>query len=429
MNLIIISVVASLLFFLGTPIVLIIALWVAATSYLIIDFPLANMGLSALDSLKSFAFLAVPLFISTGDFLTAGGLSQRLINLSRSLVAFMPGRTAATAVLASGVFSAISGSNAATAATIGKLVGPEMKKVGVSPGLSGAIVAASGTLGVIIPPSTIFIIYGVVMGVSPVDLNLGGTLPGVFMMLLLIAMCSWLTRLNEPGERPNLIVIVRNIARDTAAAYLGLIAIFLLFFGLYLGWFSSTEAAGVATIYCLLVGLFITRQFGWRAIPSIFQETAAVTGIIAPMVAFSLQFQQILSVLEIQVVIQDFLSSLAGTHGTLLTLLVMMGIIFVVGCITESVAVVLILAPILGPVATQFGVDPVHWGVVFVVGASIGFVTPPYGLNLFVTSAAMGIPYATLARSILVFILPLVLSWIVILIFPWLTLFALPDRT
>lgn len=428
MALTLISLGAVLLFALGTPIVLIMAVWVAATSYWVIDFPLMNMGVSSLDSLKSYAFLAVPLFISTGDFLTAGGLSQRLIGLSKSLVAFMPGRTAATAILASGVFSAVSGSNAATAATMGQLMGPEMKAIGVQRGLAGAIVAAGGTLGVVIPPSTIFIIYGITMGVSPVDLNLGGLLPGVLMMGILILFCSLLTRGQEPADRFAPFTMLFKIGREAVGATLGLIAIALLFFGLYLGWFSSTEAAGVATIYCLLVGLYVTRKISWRNVPSILQASAAITGIIAPMVAFALQFQQILSVLEIQGAIQEFLTTLARTQGPAMTVVAMLAIILLVGCMTESVAVVLILAPILGPVAVGLGMDPVHWGVIFVVGTSIGFITPPYGLNLFVTSATMGVPYGELVRRIMIFLIPLLASWALIVAWPALTLAFLPGR-
>lgn len=428
MALTLISLAAVLMFALGTPIVLLIALWVAATSYWVIDFPLANMGLSALDSLKSFAFLAVPLFICTGDFLTAGGLSQRLIGLAKSLVAFLPGRTAATAILASGMFAAVSGSNAATAATMGQLLGPEMKNAGVPSGLAGAIVASGGTLGVVIPPSTIFIIYGITMNVSPVDLNLGGLLPGLLMMALMMGFCVWLTRRNEPADRFAPAILLRNIGREAAGATLGLIAVALLFFGLYLGWFSSTEAAGVATIYCLLVGLLVTRKIGWRKIPAILQASAAVTGIIAPMVAFSLQFQQILSVLEIQTAVQEFLTGLAASHGSAMTMIAMMAIVLIVGCITESVAVVLILAPILGPVAAGIGVDPVHWGVAFVIGTSIGFITPPYGLNLFVTSAVMDIPYGQLVKRIGMFLVPLLIAWAIVVAVPGMTLSFLPNR-
>ncbi len=422
MTLTIISVLAIALFLLGSPIVLVMAVWVVGTSYWVVDYPLANIGLSALDSLKNFAFLALPLFVATGDFLTAGGMSQKLIGLSKSLVSYLPGRTAATTMLASGIFSAVSGSNAATAATMGKLLGPEMRRIGIKPGLAGAIVAAGGTLGAVIPPSTIFIIYGVTLGVSTVDLNLGGMLPGILMMLFLVLWGAYLTRREEPAEKGTVVAFIRDAGRATAEAYLGLIVIGILFFGLYLGWFSSTEAAGVATIFCLLAGLIITREIKLRNIPAILQASAAITGIIAPLVVFSLQLQQIVSVLEIPGVIQGFLTQIAANHGQFFTVMVMMAMILIAGCVTESVAVVLVLGPILAPVAEGLQIHPVHWGVIFVFGSSIGFVTPPYGLNLFVVSSVMNVPYAHLVRSIMVFIIPLIISWIIVAAVPWLTM-------
>lgn len=422
MALTVISSLAVLMFVFGTPIVLLMAFWVAATSYWVIDFPLANMGFSAIDSLKSFAFLAVPLFISTGDFLTAGGLSQKLIGLSKSIVSFLPGRTAATSVLACGMFASVSGSNAATAATMGQLMGPEMRKQGVPNGLAGAIIASGGTLGVVIPPSTMFIIYGITMNVSPVELNIGGLLPGLLMMSCIIGFSVFLTRKVEPAGRLPVGTFIKNIGVSLRQASLGLTVVAMLFFGLYLGWFSSTEAAGVATIYCLVLGLFVTRQLKLSSIPKILQTSAAVTGIIAPMVAFSLQFQQIISVMDVPAVIQEFLVSLSTSYGSSVTIAAMLVVILMVGCLTESVAVVLILAPILGPVATALNIDPVHWGVVFVIGTSIGFITPPYGLNLFVTSAVMGVSYAALVRQITRFVLILLFTWVCVVSMPWMTL-------
>ena len=177
---------AVVLFFLGTPVVVVLAAWVIASSYFIVDFPLANVGVASSDSIKSFIFLAVPLFVITGDFLTEWGVSRKLIAFSRSIVGFMAGATAATTMFSCGLFAAISGSNAATAATMGRLLGPEMVSRGISPGLAGAIVASGGTVGVIIPPSVIFLIYGVTMDVPSVDLFIGGMIPGLLMVIALI---------------------------------------------------------------------------------------------------------------------------------------------------------------------------------------------------------------------------------------------------
>lgn len=412
-----ISLSALVLFLLGSPVVLVIALWIAATAYFVIDFPLANMAVSSVSSLQSYAFLAVPLFVATGDFLTAGGISKKLTNFARSTVSFLPGATASSATVASGMFAAVSGSNAATAATMGRLLGPELSKAGVPRGMGAAIVAASGSLGIIIPPSTIFIVYGVTMNVSPVDLNLAGLVPGLICMALLLAWVSFLTRKIEPSLGFKAFSI-RNVVWAGADAYLGIIAVGIIFCGLSFGWFSATEAAGVAALYCLFVGLFITRQIKWRDLPTVMRQSASLMGIIGPLVVFSIQFQQVLGAMGSLEPIQQWLINIGTNNGVFIAVALMMLLILLVGSITESVAVVLVLGPVLAPVAATLGIDPIHWGVVFVFGTSIGFVTPPYGLNLFIVSSVMKTPYEEVVRRIWWLLIPLILSWIVVAILP-----------
>ena len=418
--------IAVALFFLGTPVVLVLAAWVVASSYFIVEFPLMNVGIAANDSIKSFIFLAVPLFVITGDFLTEGGISRKLIAFSRSCVGFMSGATAATAMFSCGLFAAISGSNAATAATMGRLLGPEMVERGVRPGLAGAIIAAGGTVGVIIPPSVIFLIYGVTMDVPSVDLFVGGMIPGVMMVLVLIAAAVWLTGKTEPGTglrnfRP------RQVFCTGARAWAGFLAIGVIFFGIYWGYFSPTEAAGVVAIYCFIVGTipFLGGQLKLRQVPGILLNSARLAGLLVPLVVFSIQFQQVASVMGLPDAIQDFLGELGTEYGYAVLVAVMMLLILMVGAITESVAVVLILGPILGPVADSIGIDPVHWGVVFVVGTTIGFITPPYGLNLFVVSGVLGINYDQIIRQVFKLLLPLMLVWALVTAFPWLSLVLL----
>ena len=417
----IISLLAVFLFFTGTPILLIIGVWVAATSYFVVDYPVTHIGLGASDTIKVYVFLAVPLFVATGDFLTAGGISQRLVAFSRSLVSVFPGSTAATTMVSCGLFASVSGSNSATAATMGRLLGPELKSRGISPGLAASLVAAGGTVGVIIPPSVIFIVYGVTVNVSSVDLFLGGLIPGALLVICLVASAIWLTRKADPSEglasfRP------ANIARRAAEAWIGFIAIGVIFFGIYWGYFSPTEAAGVVTIYCFLAGWLITRKIKLRELGRILLQSAALTGMIMPLVAFSVQFQQVASVMGLQQSIQGFLQTVGTDVAPALAVALMMLLILMVGAITESIAVVLILGPILAPVAAGFGIDPVHWGVIFVLGTTIGFVTPPYGLNLFVVSGVMGVPYAQVIANILKLLLPLMLVWALVAIMPWTTL-------
>ena len=422
-----ISIFTALLFITGTPILLIIAGWVIAASYFVIDFPLANIGVGATDSITSFVFLAVPLFVATGDFLTEGGISQKLVAFARSLVRPLPGATTCSAIVASGMFAAVSGSNSATAATMGRMLGPEMAGTGMPTSRAAAIVAAAGTVGVIIPPSVIFIVYGITLNVSSTDLFSGGILPGILMVLMMLVVGSFLSRKYEPSGGLKSLKL-SDISRAAAGAWLGFLAIGVIFYGVFGGLFSPTEAAGVVTIFTCLAGLFITRKIKMRNLASIMMRSAAITGMIVPLVGFSVLFQQVLAQLGASQALQELLASVGQSYGQFSVLVVMMLLILLVGAFTESVAVVLILAPMLAPVALNLGFDPVHWGVIFVVGASIGFITPPYGLNLFVVSAVCKVPFGHVIKSIWSMIFTLLIAWICVAVFPWLSLAFIPSR-
>ena len=412
--------IAVVLFFLGTPVLLVLAAWVIASSYFIVEFPLTNVGISSSDGIKSFIFLAVPLFVITGDFLTEGGISRKLIAFSRSIVGFMAGATAATTMFSCGLFAAVSGSNAATAATMGRLLGPEMISRGISPGLAGAIVASGGTVGVIIPPSVIFLIYGVTMDVPTVDLFIGGMIPGLLMVIALVGSAVVLTGKIEPGTGISGFSF-RNVVKTGLKAWAGFIAIGVIFFGIYFGYFSPTEAAGVVAIYCFFVGTipFLGGELKLKQIPNILLNSARLAGLLVPLVVFSIQFQQVSSVMGLPEAIQDFLGDIGANYGPTILIAVMMVLILMVGAITESIAVVLILGPILAPVADSLGINPIHWGVVFVVGTTIGFITPPYGLNLFVVSGVLKIPYDQIVRQIFKLLIPLMIVWALVTAMPW----------
>lgn len=421
-----ITAVAVVLFFLGTPVILALALWVLTSSYFIVDYSLVNVGISTSESIKSFIFLAVPLFVITGDFLTEGGISRKLIAFSRSIVGFMAGATAASTMFSCGLFAAISGSNAATAATMGRLMGPEMVSRGVPPGLAGAIVAAGGTVGVIIPPSVIFLIYGVTMDVPSVDLFIGGMIPGLLMVIALVGSAVVLTGKVEPGVGISGLSI-KEIGSTAVKAWAGFVAIGVIFVGIYKGYFSPTEAAGVVAIYCFLVGVMPGGELKLRNVPAIMLNSAKLAGLLVPLVVFSIQFQQVSSVMGMPEAIQNFLASVGTDYGNVILIAIMMVFILLVGAITESIAVVLILGPILAPVAESLGIHPVHWGVVFVVGTTIGFVTPPYGLNLFVVSGVLKIPYAQIVRNIFKLLIPLMIVWTIVTAVPWFSTVLLAD--
>tara|TARA_A100001037_G_C15029633_1_gene580282 strand:+ start:95 stop:1027 length:933 start_codon:yes stop_codon:yes gene_type:complete len=307
---------------------------------------------------------------------------------------------------------------------MGRLLGPEMVSRGISPGLAGAIVASGGTVGVIIPPSVIFLIYGVTMDVPSVDLFIGGMIPGLMMVIALIACAVVLTGKTEPGTGLEDFSVV-EVGRTALKAWAGFIAIGVIFFGIYYGAFSPTEAAGVVAIYCFLVGVMPGGELKLKQVPSILLNSARLAGLLVPLVVFSIQFQQVSSVMGMPEAIQEFLGGLGEDYGPFVLVSVMMLFILMVGAITESVAVVLILGPILAPVAESIGIDIVHWGVVFVVGTTIGFVTPPYGLNLFVVSGVLKIPYDQIVRQIFKLLIPLMIVWMIVTWVPSLSLVLL----
>lgn len=412
--------IASLLgiafFLLGVPIMLIIGLWSIAVS-LVIDLRLANVSFTLFEGLNFFGLLALPLFILTGDLINAAGIAKRLTDFAYSALGWLRGGLAMAALGACGLFAAISGSNSATAATIGSIMHPELKKNGFDERFSAATIASGGTVGIIIPPSIIFTVYGFIMSQSISELFIAGLIPGILMVVAMMIAAWFISRRNEWGT----IIDFKPVAviKAGASAWLGFVAIFLILWGIYTGVFSPTEAAGVAAGFCLIAGLIVTREIKFSQIPGIMLKSGQIAGILAPLIAVSVVMQQVLSAIGADDAIAAFISSFGSYYAILFAC---MAVVLVVGMVLESLPVTLILAPILGPIAVEAGVHPVHFGVVFLVGAAIGFITPPYGLNLYVASSVTGIPYLRIVRFVLAYLLALVIAWFAIALIPGLSL-------
>jgi TRAP-type C4-dicarboxylate transport system permease large subunit len=325
---------------------------------------------------------------------------------------------------------------------------PEMVKGGYDERFSAATAAAGGTVGIIIPPSIIFIVYGFLLNLPISDLFVAGILPGTLMVVGMQLACWIICRINGWGY---LIPLQLNRVLKTAfGAWLGFFAIGLVLWGIYTGKFSPTEAAGVTVGFCIFAGLvsypinkimgsngdkpvsdksyaemFAVEGFTLPDIPSIVVRSAQISGILAPLIAVSVVMQQILSLLGAQQTIGDFVTSMGGYHAVLFTSMV---IVFFSGMVLESLPVTIILAPILAPIAASVGIDPIHFSVIFLVGASIGFITPPYGLNLYVASGVTGVPYFRLLRYTVPYLAALISVWVLVSLVPDLALVLLPNR-
>ncbi|NCQ23458.1 MAG: TRAP transporter permease DctM [Rhodobacteraceae bacterium CG17_big_fil_post_rev_8_21_14_2_50_63_15] len=443
-----ISVAVTLLFMLGVPVFLVIGYWVIGVS-LVLDMPLQNIGGALADVFTDgFALLAMPLFILTGDLINRSGIARRLSDFAYACLGWIRGGLAMAALGACGLFAAISGSNSATTATIGSMLHPEMVKGGYDERFSAATAAAGGTVGIIIPPSIIFIVYGFLLNLPIAELFVAGILPGILMvlaMMLAAFLISW-----RNGWGILIALSPMRVFKTAIGAWLGFFAIGLVLWGIYTGKFSPTEAAGVTVGFCVIVGflslplfrliggskgrdasekriseMLVVEGFSPLELPSITMRSAQITGILAPLIAVSVVMQQILSILGAQETIGNFVTSMGGYYAVLFT---SMGIVFICGMVLESLPVTIILAPILAPIAHAVGVDPVQFAVIFLVGASIGFITPPYGLNLYVASGVTGVPYFRLLRYTVPYLVALLSVWFLIALVPELSTALLPKR-
>lgn len=438
-----ISIGVTFLFMMGVPVFLVIAYWVIGMSY-VLDLQLLNMGAALQDVFTDgFALLAMPLFILTGDLINRSGIARRLSDFAYACLGWIRGGLAMASLGACGLFAAISGSNSATTATIGSMLHPEMVKGGYDERFSAATAAAGGTVGIIIPPSIIFIVYGFLMNLPISDLFVAGIVPGSLMVLGMMLACFIICWRNGWGYLIALSPF--RVFKTGLGAWLGFFAIGLVLWGIYTGKFSPTEAAGVTVGFGIIAGLvswvitkalnmdqtkdwsekstvsmLVVEGFTVPQIPGIVMRSAQITGILAPLIAISVVMQQILSLLGAQEVIGNFVTSMGGFYPVLFTA---MAIVFIFGMVLESLPVTIILAPILAPIAANIGVDPIHFAVIFLVGASIGFITPPYGLNLYVASGVTGVPYFKLLRYTVPYLFALISVWILVSLTPSLSLY------
>jgi C4-dicarboxylate transporter DctM subunit len=300
---------------------------------------------------------------------------------------------------------------------------PLLVKDGYDSKFAAATAAAGGCVGIIIPPSIIFIVYGFLMNLSISDLFVAGIWPGILMVISMMIVCGVVARANNWGSVEKL--SIPRVITTARRAYLGFFAIFIVIYGIYSGTFSPTEAAAITVGFCLLAGLLITRELKWKDVPDILLRSGQLTGMLAPMIAISIVMQQVFGLLGASQAVAGFVAWF-GSNPTVV-LLICMAIVLAAGCILESLPVTVIFAPILAPIAVAAGVHPVHFSVIFLVGAAIGFITPPFGLNLFVASGITGIPYVKLVRFASMYLVGLLIAWLLIAFVPWFSLSLLPN--
>jgi tripartite ATP-independent transporter DctM subunit len=409
------------LFAAGVPIAL--ALGMAALPTLVErNIPLIAVPQVVFDSLDSFALMALPLYVLAGRLMQVGGIAQRLVGFAIAIVGYLPGGLAASVVLTSMLFATISGSSAATAAAIGSVLIPEMEKQKYPRPFAASVVASSGELGVIIPPSTPMVIYAVITGASITQLFVAGLLPGLLIGLSLIATTTIVAAVKGYGVRPAFVFAnwLAGLVIAFRRAFLSLLMPVIILGGIYGGFFTATEAAVVAVIYALIIGVVVYGEIKVRDIPRVFAEAAVTSSIVMVIVAFASMFAFALNLLQAPQTIAAALSSVSS--DPLVFLLLVNLFLLVVGMFMETFAAIIILAPILAPIAASFGIDPVHFGLIVIVNLAVGMVTPPVGVNLFIACGIARISMEQLMRPLVVFLAVLVTNLMIITYVPWLSL-------
>lgn len=382
------------------------------------NFPLMNISLTMFDGVNLFPLIALPLFIVTGDLISEGGIAHQIMRFAKSLVGWARGGLALSTMVASGIFAAISGSNAATVATVGRVVLPSMKEDNYPPPFAAATVAAGGVVGIIIPPSIAFVLYGITVGVSVTDLFIAGLLPGIFMLICLSCVAYIYGRFFGYGKPVPF--NFRDLVESAGGTKYAIGAVLIILVGIYGGIFTPTEAGGVSAVYCLLVGWLVTRQITLKRIPFVLNQSAMICGVVVPIVALALVLSQNIALLRVPEMMMAGFMSL--TSDPITQRLLILALLLLVGCFMESAPSILLLAPLLVPIGNSLGIDPVHFGVIVVSTLAVGFITPPLGLNLFVASAISGVPFGEIARATVSYIIVLIFSLIVITFVPELSM-------
>jgi len=407
-----------LLFFLGMPISFAMA-FVGCLGYSYLVSPSAGIKILVRDfftQFNSYPLTVISTFVLMGNYAFAAGITNKLYQSSHKIFGSQKGGLAITTLFTSAGFAAICGSTAATVATVGKIAYPEMKSFKYNNLLSTGVIAASATLGILIPPSTIFIVYGIMTEQSIGKLFIAGIIPGLLLtfifLLIIIALCAIKPEL-APGGNPTPL-------KEKLKALFNIWEIILLFVitmgGLFIGWFTPTQAGSIGAIGALLIGLF-TKKLTWNNFQNATIDGVRVACMILFLIAGATIFSHFLAITRLPFIMIDFIKSTSLSTTSILILIIIFYL--VAGCFIDAMALIVLTIPIFYPLIKSLGVDPIWFGVIIVLVSQIGVISPPVGVNAYVMKGiAPEVPLSTIFSGSIIFSIGIIITTIIIIIFP-----------
>tara|TARA_B100001123_G_scaffold241235_1_gene269709 strand:- start:263 stop:1570 length:1308 start_codon:yes stop_codon:yes gene_type:complete len=383
--------------------------------------PPSLLGEALFDGVDSFALIAVPLFILTGDIMVRTGLSNKLLDIAEATMGWQRSGLGTSTVLGCGFFACISGSDAADAAAISRITIERLVKQGYPKAYACALVAAGSCTGILIPPSIAYIIIGLILGISASTLFLAAIIPGVLILLSVMA-ANFITNRMYDYENSRAGFRLGYWWKTVYEGRYALLIPFVILGGIYSGIFTPTESAAVAVVVTFGIG-FAQKTISLKDIPKMLESSTKVNGVIVPIIAMSLPLAQTLASLDVP---QYFVHNMISlTNNNFLIMLLMLLILIIAGCVMETTPNIVILAPLLLPLSLKIGMNEIHFCIFMVTALGIGFITPPLGLNLFVVSGVAGTPVLAISRFAVPFVIAMLFVVILLMLVPELSLWLL----
>ena len=379
---------------------------------------LGSVALKLFETSEQFTLLAIPFFILAGAFLTTGGVARRMIRFANACVGHLHGGLAIASVLACMLFAAVSGSSPATVAAVGSIVIGGMVRAGYSRQMAAGVICNAGTLGILIPPSIVMVVYGAATETSVGQLFMAGVIPGIVLGCMLMVAIYVRARMIDLPRQPR--ATLGELAIAARESIWGLFLIVIVLGGIYGGIFTPTEAAAVSAVYAFFVAIVVYRDVPLSKVPGVLVDAAKVTVMLMFIIANALLFAYVLTTERIP---QDLAARIVGWGVEPWQFLIIVNVMLLVaGNFMEPTGIILILAPILFPIAMRLGIDPVHLGIIVTVNMEIGMVTPPVGLNLFVTSGITGMTVMEVVAAALPWLSVLLVFLVIVTYIPELSL-------